>query len=333
MALSASQQSIADIAVRTVQADIVEYTVYAPGEVLSNGYTSYVVSPRVPSVVVQRHVALGDHVSEGRDLVTLFSAEVAESQNDYLTASSQWSRVQELGEKAVGQERYLNAKTHFIQSRATLINYGISEADIAKIPQLKASEFGYYTLTASTDGVILADSFAQGERVEAGRALLSVADENTLWVEAFLPPDDNPEVELNDSAIIKVGDKSLFAQVAQQAHTIDHVTRTRKLRLTVQNKRHQLHPGLFADVFFLLKTETPIIALPEEALIRKPDGQWIAYVQNEEGEFAEKSVTLGRQLGDLHEIKGLKNGDSVVVSGAFFIASQQAKAGFDPHNH
>jgi hypothetical protein len=44
-------------------------------------------------------------------------------------------------------------------------------------------------------------------------------------------------------------------------------------------------------------------------------------------------VELGRALGPLREITGVKPGTRIVTEGAFFVASQIAKGGFDPHNH
>ena len=63
--------TLADIQINPLTPRKVDYQLYAPGEILSNGYTSYRVSPRVPSVVLRRHVALGDHVEQGHGLLGL----------------------------------------------------------------------------------------------------------------------------------------------------------------------------------------------------------------------------------------------------------------------
>ena len=66
---------------------------YAPGEIKANGYASYVVSPRVDSIVVKRHALLGQHVNKGDSLVTLFSGEVASQQTEFRLAEAEWQRV------------------------------------------------------------------------------------------------------------------------------------------------------------------------------------------------------------------------------------------------
>ena len=54
---------------------------------------------------------------------------------------------------------------------------------------------------------------------------------------------------------------------------------------------------------------------------------------NEEGELVPQVVTLGAQYGDWQAITGVNAGQTYVSRGAFFVASEIAKGGFDPHNH
>ena len=65
-------------------------SIYAPGEIKANGYTSYIVSPRTESVIINRHAILGEHVIKGQPLVTLFSEAMAEAQANYRVAYSEW---------------------------------------------------------------------------------------------------------------------------------------------------------------------------------------------------------------------------------------------------
>ena len=68
--INAKQKDLAGIEVATLESRLVDYEIYAPGELLTNGYTSYHVSPRVASVVLRRHVELGEHVTKGCLLYT-----------------------------------------------------------------------------------------------------------------------------------------------------------------------------------------------------------------------------------------------------------------------
>jgi len=336
--LSPKQAALANINVAVLNARMMDYQVYAPGEIKANGYTSYLVSPRVDSVVLRRHVSLGDHVKKGQALVTLFSETVAEAQAAFRVANSEWRRAKNLGRKAIGDRRFITAQTDYEASYGRLLAYGLSKEAIQSLAK-KSQALGEYTLIAANAGAVLTDDFHQGQRVESGAALIKLADEQALWVEARLTPTLQLSLPAGTQAKINVGNEWFSAQVTQEAHTIDPETRTRVVRLLVQNEADRLHPGLFTDVYFSFMTETPVLAVPEAALMRSADGDWTVFVEEQPGQFKAQEIELGRSLGHQdsknkwREITGIRSGSRVVMEGAFFVASQIAKGGFDPHNH
>ncbi len=331
--LNAEQQMLAGIQVEKLSAKKVDYKIYAPGEFLTNGYSSYQVSPRVASVILKRHVSLGDYVEKGQPLVTMFSEKVAQAQASYRSAWPEWKRVQKLGRQTVGEKRYINAKTAFEADKATLQAFGLSLSDIQKLTSQKTLSLGEYTLVAKIDGAVLSDDFEQGKLVEAGSPIILLADETQLWVEAHIASNFSLTLGVGTLAEVIAGDIRVKATVTQEAHTIDPVTRTRIVRLLVDNPLHRLHPGQFAEVFFHFSTKEPVIAVPETALMRNTDGEWIVFVEDHPGEFEAVEIELKRSFGKLREISGIKPGTRIVTQGAFFVASQIAKGGFDPHNH
>lgn len=333
IALTKEQRKQANILVREIQPQRVDYQIYAPGEIKANGYTSYVVSPRVESVILKRHVELGSHVSRGQSLVTLFSESVAAAQADYRVNIAEWERAQKLGRKTIGEKRYVEAMNQFISTKSKLKAFGLSNHAIRQLNQSEPTQVGEYTLVAATSGVVLSDDFHQGQRVESGNVLMELADESKLWVEARISGQKPIELPKDTPAMVNVSGEVFTAHVTQEAHVIDPITRTRVIRLVIDNKDHRLHPGMFADVYLQFKTENSVIALPESALMRSADDHWMVYVEDHPGEYQAKEIKLGRMLGGAREIKGLSLGDRVVIEGAFFVASQQAKGGFDPHNH
>ena len=93
ISFSPEKMALANIRVSSLTPKIFAGSVYAPGEIKANGYTSYIVSPRTESVVVSRHATLGEHVEKGQKLVTLFSESVAIAQSQFRTAWPEWQRV------------------------------------------------------------------------------------------------------------------------------------------------------------------------------------------------------------------------------------------------
>jgi len=331
--LSPQKMALANIKVKTIMPKIQYSSIYAPGEIKANGYKSFMVSPRTESVIINRHAILGEHVEKGQKLVTLFSESMAQAQADYLIASTEWQRIKKLGKQTVSESRLVLSETTFNAAYGKLIAFGLTEEAIKDIFNMPTTLFGQYSLTAHGAGVVLQDDFYQGQRVAAGDLVMLLADEDDLWVEAKVSPNKKFELSINSPAIVQFAGHNYKAKVIQEAHTIDPITRTRIIRLSVKNQEDSLHSGMFVKINFQFETQNKVMAVPEEALMRSADGDWIVFVEEHPGEFAAVEVNLGRSLGDLREISGLESGSRVVTQGAFFVASEIAKGGFDPHNH
>ncbi|WP_426369045.1 efflux RND transporter periplasmic adaptor subunit [Pseudocolwellia sp. HL-MZ7] len=331
--LSPQKMALANIKVKAITPKIQYSSIYAPGEIKANGYKSFMVSPRTESVIINRHAILGEHVEKGQKLVTLFSESMAQAQADYLIASTEWQRIKKLGKQTVSESRLVLSETTFNAAYGKLIAFGLTEEAIKDIFNMPTTLFGQYSLTAHGSGVVLQDDFYQGQRVAAGDLVMLLADEDDLWVEAKVSPNKKFELSINSPAIVQFAGHNYKAKVIQEAHTIDPITRTRIIRLSVKNQEDSLHSGMFVKINFQFETQNKVLAVPEEALMRSADGDWIVFVEDHPGEFAAVEVNLGRALGDLREISGLESGSRVVTQGAFFVASEIAKGGFDPHNH
>lgn len=330
--LSSKQRSMANITTRALRAQVIEYPVYAPAEVVANDFNSYVVSPRIDSTVLKRFVSIGDHVEQGEPLATLFSAGMAKAQSQFLVAINEWQRVQSLGKSTVGEKRFVEAKNNFTSAQAQLKAFGMSIKDIKRLNQA-SFPVGEYQLTSEIGGIVVSDNFKQGQQVNAGSELVEVLQEETLWINARLPGSAELNVKFGDPVTVSVNGQHFTAKVIQEGHTIDHKTRTRTVRLAVNNDEDQLHPGLFADVYFSVASDGPVLAVRDSALLRSPDGDWQIFIEHEPGKFEPKEVELVDEKGPWKVIRGVDVGTEYVDNGAFFVRSQIAKGGFDPHNH
>ena len=333
VSLSDGQRQTADIHLETLQPMTLSEQVYAPGEIKVNGYRSYIVSPRVSSVVTARHAGLGEKVTSGQPLVTLFSEEMITAQSQLQQAHVEWQRVNKLGQSAVGEKRFVSARTEYNAANRRLQALGLSAATIARIEQNTNYPLGEYTLTAQTPGLIMTDDFNQGQRIEPGQPLMLLSDEAHLWVEARLSAQNDLHLQPGDQASVVIGDIAAIGTVIQESHTIDPVSRTRTVRLELDNQEHRFHSGMFVDIYFNGPQTDAILAVPQSALMRDTDGEWQIFIADDDGDLLPQVVTLGPQYGDWQAISGVKPGQTYVSRGAFFVASEIAKGGFDPHNH
>ncbi|MGB5718113.1 MAG: efflux RND transporter periplasmic adaptor subunit, partial [Gammaproteobacteria bacterium] len=92
-------------------------------------------------------------------------------------------------------------------------------------------------------------------------------------------------------------------------------------------------PGLFVETRIEGRSSEQALAVPDDAVLRSPDGDWQVFVEHEPGEFEPQEINVIRTTAGLTVIGGIEPGARVVTSGAFFLQSELAKSGFDIHNH
>ena len=183
------------------------------------------------------------------------------------------------------------------------------------------------------DGTVISDDFVVGELVEPGHVLMEISDESVLWVEARLTPEDAGRIKLGAPARVQVGSRWISGKVVQARHTLDATTRTLAVHLEVANADDSLHPGEFVNVVIESDQQKSGIVVPVDAVLRSADGDWQVFVESAPGSFEPQEVVVLDSVGDLLLIDGISEGTTIVGKGAFFVQSEMAKGGFDPHNH
>jgi len=306
----------------------------APGEVLLNAYASAQVAPRIIAQITERHARLGEHVEVSQPMVTLSSVQMAEAQGNLVVAQREWLRVRKLGRKVVSESRYLEAQIGRQQARARALAFGMTPSQVEELLRSGAAKAdGTFALLAPQAGTVIADNFVLGEVIEAGRTLFEITDESVRWVEAHTAPEDAARVSVGDLARVSTGTVWLDGTVTQIHHQLDETTRTQAIRVEIPDPDHRLHPGVFVDVE-VYTGKAPVLALPEAAVLRGPDGDWRVFVAGHEaGSYEPAQVRLVRTTGGLAVIEGLTPGTEVVIHGTFFLQSELAKGGLDIHQH
>ncbi|WP_067867228.1 efflux RND transporter periplasmic adaptor subunit [Neptuniibacter marinus] len=332
--LTPEQQSMIDLEVTELKQEYVANTQNIYGEVVNNRYKTSIISAQSDVKVIRRHAVLGDHVKKGDPLVTLFSDELADRFTELRNNAKEWELVKSMGKSLSGKQRYSRAEANFRQSVTKVIAFGLSTDEIeAQVNKPNKNPLGQFILKAPHSGIIQQDNFLIGQTVTSNESLFTLVDEQDIWVEAQLPADQQLDIEKGTEITLTVGDESYHGTLLQIAHNLSEVTRTRMVRISVDNRDHRLHPGQFARVFMPTETFSLQMVLPETSFTKTPDGDWGVFVQVDEGEYKLEEVEILGEMVGSRIVSGLGRGTKVVTSGTFFLASEQAKAGFDIHNH
>lgn len=332
--LDAKQRSTIDIQTTSLMRRSIGESITGPGEVKLNGYATIEVTPRISAQVLSRLARLGENVEAGQPLVTLSSVEMATAQGELLVAEREWQRVRKLGQQVVSERRFIEARVAREQTRARVLAYGMTEDQVGSLLRGGVSQAnGAFQLLAIEAGTVVEDEFHLGELVEPGRTLFRITDESVRWVEARFPSRDAGRVRPGHTARIQHQGRWLEGLVTQVRHQLDEVTRTLGVRIEVSDPERTLVPGNFVEVAVLAGESAPVLAVPEEALQRSPDGDWQVFIAESELEFRPLEIKVVRRGAGLVVIDGLPEGTDVVTRGAFFLQSELAKSGFDIHGH
>ncbi len=346
--LTPAQTKQAGIEIEVIQYRPEVQVINAPGSVDFNAYKLADITTLVDGVIHARHVRLGDEVKKGKKLVTITSSALAQAQADYLRSEAEYrkskqdlKRIEGLAkEKIMSQARlqqtasiHQAAHANLAASRASLSSYGLSGKKIDSLISLK--QYGQLTLYAPSSGTIIADDFRIGQHNAAGTRLMQIVDESTVWVEVKLSQAQINGLQVGHSGIVSVKNSNTRhkGRVINIHHQLDQTTRTVGVRFEVQNPEDILHPGMFVSAEIETGLGEESLLLPEAA-IQRQGTELIVFIEEEPGHFERREVRVGKaSMGYVPIIEGLKEGESVVIKGAFVLASELAKSGFEVHNH
>ncbi|MEI6859588.1 MAG: efflux RND transporter periplasmic adaptor subunit [Shewanella sp.] len=328
--LTAEQQALAGIEVTQLSEQIFSLEAVATATLVVDRDRTMTLAPQLDVRVLERHVVPGQEVTKGSLLLTLGGVAVAQAQADYINAAAEWSRVRRMGKSAVSASRRQQAQVDAELRRAILEAMKMTKGQIAKLAS-SPDTIGSYQLLAPIDGRVQQDLAMLGQVFTSGTALMQLTDESHLWVEAQVTPAQSESISVGSEALVRVGDRSIKAKIIGRSHELNSVTRTEQILLSLENLGHVIHAGQFAELYLPNAIQGGVI-LPDAALTRGGDGDWQVFIQDEDGFEAVEVEVVERQRG-MNLVRGLTPGSNVVVSGAFFLASEQAKSGFDIHNH
>jgi RND family efflux transporter MFP subunit len=185
--------------------------------------------------------------------------------------------------------------------------------------------------------------------VGSGAPVFRVSDLAVLDVVAEVPEPSLPLVRIGQRAAVSIAaypGMSFEGEVERMGGELNPETRTVPAVVHVPNRGGRLRSGMFATVRLTLDgqgaaPDGSLLSVPASAIVT--DGErHFAFVQVEPNAFERRVVDVASltPAGSMFPVQGriavrsgLEAGDLVVVSGAFTLKSELAKAGLGEHGH
>ncbi|HXJ20170.1 MAG TPA: efflux RND transporter periplasmic adaptor subunit [Polyangia bacterium] len=265
---------------------------------------------------------IGAHVKKGQRLAVIASPEVAQqlqqgkadlatSQANQKYAETQSARYQELlNENAVSRQDTDNFRA---QANSTGSQVAAAQANVRRLAQL--TEF--QNVFAPFDGVITARNVDIGTLIDAGasRELFHMTSDDTLRVYVNVPQVDSRAARVGVAASLTVPEhpgRSFPGKIVRTSNSIDPTFRTLLVEVDVDNRKHEMYPGEYAQVHFKLPNEgRQALIVPVPALLFRSEGLRVAVVRGDKAHMV--PIRIGRDDGKTVEVaEGLQPSDLVI---------------------
>ena len=257
-------------------------------------------------IEVLRFKTVGGAVKRGDLMFRLYSPLVVNAQAEYLQA------------RRIGQEALADA------ARRRLEVLGVGTRQIERITKTGVAE-RLVDVQAPQDGAIITLNAGEGQFVQPGAPVMSLADLSSVWVMVEVYEDQASEAAVGDDAVMQVASlpgRNFTGRIDYVYPTVTAATRTVRLRLKVANADGMLKPNMYATVTVVGKPGAVNPVIPREALIRTATMDRVILALGN-GRFRPAQVVAGREaVGKVEILKGLAEGETVVTSAQFLLDSE-----------
>jgi cobalt-zinc-cadmium efflux system membrane fusion protein len=309
------------------------------GELHVNENAYAEVGSSIVSRIVSVAAAPGQRVSSGQLLATLQSPEVGKARSELLTAQARVQlanrvveRKRRLGTERIVAERQvqeaeadlLSAEAELRAARDTLQSLGI-EADDAS-----AMEGPQFALRSPIAGTVIERNAVQGRMTEPAQPLFRIGNLGYLWLTVHAFERDAVRVRTGETATVTfpaLPGRSFTGKVTLVGRQVDPESRTIPVRVELANKGGLLRPGMSATAFLKAGDGRGAVLAVPAASLQRVSGQWVVFLPRDEDSFDIRAVGRGRDLaGEVEILSGLKQGETVVVDGAFLLKAQAERS-------
>jgi membrane fusion protein, heavy metal efflux system len=181
-------------------------------------------------------------------------------------------------------------------------------------------------LRAPVGGIVLRRNAVVGQPVTTDEIVATIADLSEVWFLGRVFEKDLASVQIGAGAELALNafpDRRFEGKVEYVGHEIDAVARTVTARVRLANPEGLLRVGLFGNARVSLGAGAgePAIVVARDAVV-DVGGKPVVFVREPDGDFERHEVVVGREgLGKVQVVSGLREGEPVVVEGAFTLKS------------
>jgi len=286
-----------------------------------------VVSAEVPGILLKYTANVGSKVAAGETLAQLdpvdYELALMEVESNLLSARIQLTMAQKsyaraerlLPEKAITPELFDQTETAYRSAKATV-------AQLSTMVDMARRRLDKTAIKTPFGGHVTERYVETGQHIAAGNPIMKVADMNVMRVKIYINELEYVHLDEEDPVTVTVdaySEAPSTGRVDEIGIQADSRTNTFEVEILVNNPDFRLKAGLTARVTIQTKVIPDAVMVAQNTVLFREDRKEVFVLGS--NDLAEaRVVTLGRMEGsDVQILKGLKEGDRLVVSGAQYL--------------
>lgn len=301
-------------------------TLNLPAQVMLPPNREHIISAPLAGLPVQLLVQTNQRVKPGTPLLRLVSTEFGQLQLQLMQANSRAMLARQTAQRERGlfeegiipqrrvaetQSALMESESTLNQARAALRLAGLSAAVTERIASSGKLEDGL-TLHAAHSGVITAIDTKLGLRVEAGSALMRLAQTDRLWLEIQAPA--NEIANWKPGSKLKVSGRDISAQLISISPLVSANSQTIAMYAEIAPAPNNLRPGELLSVELPLRAGGEGWNIPLRAIAHEGEQAYV-FVRTQDG-FEARAVKIVSSAGQRVYIQGsFKPDEKIAVSG------------------
>ena len=334
--ISDERQAILGIKTDVVKAGEFHEVIHTGGQIESSTGDEATVVAKSDGIITLSNLSEGSAVVKGARIATISSREIgsgdklSKARITYETAQKEYERDLQLYEDNIVSESHLD------KSR---LEYEYAKAEYEALSSGGASSGGL-VVSSPISGFVKELKVKNGDYVETGSQIASVSRNRRLRLRADLSEKYYGKMgQIRDANFTTSYSDKVF-RLKELAGSLTSYGRTSDGDYFIPvifefDNRGELVPGSYVDVYLLTSESEQAIAVPLGAVV-EDQGVHYVYVQDEDGDFLKREVSLGGSDGERVCVeKGLSEGEVIVVDGAIHVklaGTVSAPVGHT-HNH
>lgn len=260
------------------------------------------ISSQSPGRIKRIFVEIGDRVSKGQRLAQMDDVNLENSRSQIHNIQVTYDRLEELYKVGGASKQDLdNAKL---------------QLDVAQTNLRNLQENTY--LLSPVNGIVTARNYDEGDMYGGQLPVLTVMQINPVKLQINVSESYYNKVEKGMTVDVRFdvfGDEEFKGTVSLVHPTIDDLTRTFTVEVSLPNGDLRIRPGMFGRVSVNFGLENRVV-VPDKAIVKQAgSGERFVYVYKD-GKVSMNRVELGRRMDTEYELlSGVETGSQVVVAG------------------